>query len=86
MRPIGCSLGLTEGSLKSKKILLVASQNGPLSLEGSTRGYPGYPPGYAHGKDTETQGQRYTLQLRIWPLAMASRVLVPAFIIEVSPN
>ena len=38
------------------------------------------------GKDTETQGQWYTLQLRICPLAMASRVLVPAFIIEVSPN
>ena len=38
------------------------------------------------GKDTKTQGQWYTLQLRIWPLAMASRVLVPAFIIEVSPN
>ena len=38
------------------------------------------------GKDTETQGQWYTLQLRIWPLAMASRVLVPDFIIEVSPN
>ena len=39
MRPIGCSLGLTEGSLNSKKRLLVASENGPLS----PRQYPRVP-------------------------------------------
>ena len=40
------------------------------------------------GKETQKKHilHTYTSLLRICPLAMASRVLVPAFIIEVSPN